>query len=448
MKRTESVKKKIETHEELLEEALGLHGEIKLYEKRLAKITERKSEVHPEAFRMVESEYRSRIAALRERLRPQRTKISAAIEELSRDLEELQSEQERIQIQVDALLLRRFAEEVTEEEMREQAAGFEEEREEVEAAIRQLEESIASYRKFLEDVPGDEPEQEPEADGGVEAAPAPEAKAAKPRKKAAKKAAAPPPAPEPEPKGPVDWVAALSGEGDEESARAVDTVLQDVEEPPPPPGVELESMPETLDEEDQVEPPAVEAEEPLVDEAVAVEAEPVTTAEVLDDDDLLEDEELDRYLDDLDEATPLIAEAEAESDETQAMDVAVEEAEEASTESRETVVESAPPTARFEVVAGDYKGKVFALDEEVVRIGRGADNQIRLSLDSRVSRNHARVERRGAGFVLVDNGSFNGSFVNGKRIREQALSEGDEILIGQTRMVFKLRALDCRFALP
>jgi hypothetical protein len=95
-----------------------------------------------------------------------------------------------------------------------------------------------------------------------------------------------------------------------------------------------------------------------------------------------------------------------------------------------------PRAASLHVVEGDYKDKIFELSDEIVRLGRGPENQIRLSLDGRLSRNHARVERRGSDYVLVDNESFNGCYVNGKRVTEKLLQPNDEVLIGLTKMVF------------
>lgn len=63
-------------------------------------------------------------------------------------------------------------------------------------------------------------------------------------------------------------------------------------------------------------------------------------------------------------------------------------------------------------------------------IGRDSTNTIVLA-DSFVSAHHATVERRGGSIWLRDEGSTNGTFVNGERIREPvALQPGDQIAIG------------------
>jgi pSer/pThr/pTyr-binding forkhead associated (FHA) protein len=65
-------------------------------------------------------------------------------------------------------------------------------------------------------------------------------------------------------------------------------------------------------------------------------------------------------------------------------------------------------------------------------IGRGADCDLRLPV-SAISRHHCLIRLHGAEATLVDLGSSNGTFVNGKRVRSQApLHSGDEIRLGNS----------------
>ena len=57
--------------------------------------------------------------------------------------------------------------------------------------------------------------------------------------------------------------------------------------------------------------------------------------------------------------------------------------------------------------------------------------------DPNVSRNHAEIRPSGDGFLLVDMGSTNGTKVNGVRITQHLLEDGDEITFGNTRMRFE-----------
>lgn len=76
-------------------------------------------------------------------------------------------------------------------------------------------------------------------------------------------------------------------------------------------------------------------------------------------------------------------------------------------------------------------GRRYPLDSEVIRIGRGPDNDVVLPSQS-VSRNHLRIERRGGSLHAVDEGSTNGTFLNysTRPIREEMLRSGDELRIG------------------
>lgn len=66
-------------------------------------------------------------------------------------------------------------------------------------------------------------------------------------------------------------------------------------------------------------------------------------------------------------------------------------------------------------------------------LGRHPNNSIQL-LDKIVSKEHCILEQRDSGFVLRDLGSLNGTYVNGERVRGEAmLRHGDEIALGSTR---------------
>lgn len=81
-------------------------------------------------------------------------------------------------------------------------------------------------------------------------------------------------------------------------------------------------------------------------------------------------------------------------------------------------------------------GERVILNEQVISIGRQPDSTIVLA-DPNVSRNHAEIRPRGLGFVVVDLNSTNGSRVNGIRVTEQELVDGDELTFGNTRIRFE-----------
>jgi len=76
------------------------------------------------------------------------------------------------------------------------------------------------------------------------------------------------------------------------------------------------------------------------------------------------------------------------------------------------------------------------LDDTVMTIGRHPASLIVME-DPNVSRRHAEVRPRGDGFVLVDLASTNGTRVNGARITEVVLSDGDEMQFGSTVFRFE-----------
>lgn len=75
-------------------------------------------------------------------------------------------------------------------------------------------------------------------------------------------------------------------------------------------------------------------------------------------------------------------------------------------------------------------------------IGRHPNNSIQV-LDRIISKEHAQVFKAPDGnFVLRDLGSLNGTYMNGVRVMERVLEEGDEFTLGSTRMVFTERYED------
>jgi len=86
------------------------------------------------------------------------------------------------------------------------------------------------------------------------------------------------------------------------------------------------------------------------------------------------------------------------------------------------------------VVLGD--GRRIPVGENPVVIGRMPDCQIPLA-DPEASRRHAEVIRTPEAFAVRDLGSTNGTLVNGMRITEHKLSDGDEIKVGTTVLRFE-----------
>jgi len=73
------------------------------------------------------------------------------------------------------------------------------------------------------------------------------------------------------------------------------------------------------------------------------------------------------------------------------------------------------------------------LEREITHLGRSFTADLRLE-EHRVSRRHAVLVQRGAHVRLLDDRSSNGTFVNGCRIIESELRDGDVILIGPVEL--------------
>jgi uncharacterized RDD family membrane protein YckC len=78
----------------------------------------------------------------------------------------------------------------------------------------------------------------------------------------------------------------------------------------------------------------------------------------------------------------------------------------------------------------------FALSRTLVSIGRDPSNDVVLP-DAMVSRRHAVIEYRGAQYYIRDCNSSNGSLVNGDRVSERSLRDGDLVAIGTARLLFR-----------
>ena len=92
-------------------------------------------------------------------------------------------------------------------------------------------------------------------------------------------------------------------------------------------------------------------------------------------------------------------------------------------------------TALLLVKRGPNAGSRFLLDSDLTTVGRHPGSDIFLD-DVTVSRRHAEFYRHGAGFVVRDVGSLNGTYVNRERIEETALNDGDEVQVGKFRLTF------------
>jgi pSer/pThr/pTyr-binding forkhead associated (FHA) protein len=91
---------------------------------------------------------------------------------------------------------------------------------------------------------------------------------------------------------------------------------------------------------------------------------------------------------------------------------------------------------------GKEPGRIYEVRKESLSIGRSRESDIFLE-DLAVSRLHASIVNQGNGnFALRDEGSANGTKVNGQPVNKYQpcpLQEGDKVQLGQTVLVFGRR---------
>ncbi len=87
-------------------------------------------------------------------------------------------------------------------------------------------------------------------------------------------------------------------------------------------------------------------------------------------------------------------------------------------------------TYALKFISGKYQGGEFPLKaEKQIVIGRSSELDMVL-VEDMVSRKHAKISFSGGKITIEDLGSTNGTFVNGEKVKQAGLKEGDRILIG------------------
>lgn len=95
------------------------------------------------------------------------------------------------------------------------------------------------------------------------------------------------------------------------------------------------------------------------------------------------------------------------------------------------------PETRLIVVKSENLEGEISLEEEEILLGRSEEIDVTVD-DKRVSREHCKISRVGNDFVISDLGSSNGTFVNGLKVTEKPLENGDRIQIGSNVFEFRI----------
>ena len=80
--------------------------------------------------------------------------------------------------------------------------------------------------------------------------------------------------------------------------------------------------------------------------------------------------------------------------------------------------------------------KEVPLSQSVVTIGRLPDNVVQID-NLAVSGHHAKIYWDAGRYVIEDNNSLNGTYVNNTRVSRQALKDGDNVIVGKHTLSFK-----------
>jgi pSer/pThr/pTyr-binding forkhead associated (FHA) protein len=98
------------------------------------------------------------------------------------------------------------------------------------------------------------------------------------------------------------------------------------------------------------------------------------------------------------------------------------------------------PAAHLVCTAGPHAGEVYTLKHGVTTIGRSSDNTVPLSKDKEISRRHSIITYEASKYVVTDQNSLNGTYVNDRLIKgPQPLEDGDLILVGVSTLKYQER---------
>ncbi|HET6449637.1 MAG TPA: FHA domain-containing protein [Conexibacter sp.] len=93
---------------------------------------------------------------------------------------------------------------------------------------------------------------------------------------------------------------------------------------------------------------------------------------------------------------------------------------------------------RYLLVEQGAAMRAIALTRQITHLGRGFAATVQLE-DAGVSRRHAIIVQRRGAVRILDDRSANGTWVNGRRVFEAELHDGDAIVLGRALLVYRER---------
>ena len=105
-------------------------------------------------------------------------------------------------------------------------------------------------------------------------------------------------------------------------------------------------------------------------------------------------------------------------------------------ERQHAVPSEQPKPGRYLVLDDGEERVLLPLRPGTTHVGRSFAADVQLE-DQSVSRRHAILYQRPLGLRILDDRSANGTFVNGRRVTEAELSDGDVVLLGRVVLTYR-----------
>ncbi len=102
----------------------------------------------------------------------------------------------------------------------------------------------------------------------------------------------------------------------------------------------------------------------------------------------------------------------------------------------------------FQIYKGDELIRTETLAQDIIKVGKLPSSHLRIE-DDNVSRMHAVIEVTSPEEIfIIDLGSAAGTIVNGKKVNKTQLQSGDEVMLGDTRVVVEIGAVEAEAEAP
>jgi len=432
----------------LYDSTLSVRDEMNLITERVNKMEEHKSEVSEAVYLKVKSDYLAKFDQVKKTFESKKLEIQKALQNLYLKQKEQEVELQKHQEVLEEAKFRNFLGEFSDKKFKEVENRENADLKRYENILSLLQSNIKQYEDLIggpapEPVIAPPPPPSPKAVLSEPPVSAVKPMAAPPAQESAplpKKEEAAPPPPKTivtEEEGDEDFYAGLEGEyfeAEEEETKKPPTATEPrrttskTKSPEPPAPAPVERMKteklRPIKGSESSDEPVTSKTEMKEDTPALPKAAPKSAAGMGFDDSIssilrsipLEDEEEEAKPEPVETKMPL---PEAKEEEPPSI----------------THVEDQPSKPVLICIEGELDPSEIQLGENT-SMGRSPSNDIVLK-EAKVSRQHAAINFLHGDYVLVDLKSSNGVFVNGQKIEEHTLKDGDEISVGSFRLLYR-----------